>query len=241
MKQYGLIGFPLKNSFSANYFNQKFTAEGIDAHYQNFSIDTIEEFPSIIAQQPNLCGLNVTIPYKQQVIQFLDKLDDTAAKIGAVNTIKFEHNKLVGYNTDAYGFEKSMLPLLKVWHQNALVLGTGGASKAVLYVLKRLGIKFTQVSRNPDAGLLYEELDKGLIRSHQIIINCTPLGMFPNVETAPAIPYEYITNLHLAYDLIYLPNETLFLNQCKQQGAVTQNGLGMLQYQAQKAWEIWNK
>jgi shikimate dehydrogenase len=134
-----------------------------------------------------------------------------------------------------------MLPLLKVWHQNALVLGTGGASKAVLYVLKRLGIKFTQVSRNPDAGLLYEELDKGLIRSHQIIINCTPLGMFPNVETAPPIPYEYITNLHLAYDLIYLPNETLFLQQCKQQGAVTQNGLGMLQYQAQKAWEIWNK
>jgi shikimate dehydrogenase len=241
MQRYGLIGFPLKNSFSANYFNQKFAEQGHDAVYQNFAIEGIEAFPDLITNYPDLNGLNVTIPYKQLVIPFLNHLDVVAQKVGAVNTIKFTQNELVGYNTDVFGFEKSILPLLKPWHQSALVLGTGGASKAVLYVLNKLGIKYTQVSRNPEAGLLYEELDKSFMRSHQIIINCTPLGMFPAVEDCPPIPYHYITNLHLVYDLIYLPAETLFLKQARGNGAITKNGLQMLELQAEKAWQIWNE
>jgi shikimate dehydrogenase len=241
MQRYGLIGFPLKNSFSANYFNQKFAEHGLDAIYQNFALESIEAFPKLITNHEDLNGLNVTIPYKQQVIPFLNHLDVVAQQIGAVNTIKFTQNELIGYNTDVFGFEKSILPLLKPWHQSALVLGTGGASKAVNYVLNKLGIKHTLVSRKPDEGLLYEELDKSFIRSHQIIINCTPLGMFPFVDDYPPIPYKYITNLHLVYDLIYLPEETLFLKQAREKGAITKNGLEMLTLQAEKAWQIWNE
>lgn len=241
MQRYGLIGFPLKNSFSANYFNQKFAEQGHDAVYQNFILEGIEAFPDLINNYPDLNGLNITIPYKQLVIPFLNHLDVVAQKVGAVNTIKFTQNELVGYNTDVFGFEKSILPLLKPWHQSALVLGSGGASKAVLYVLNKLGIKYTQVSRNPEAGLLYEELDKSFMRSHQIIINCTPLGMFPAAENCPPIPYHYITNLHLVYDLIYLPAETLFLKQARENGAIIKNGLQMLELQAEKAWQIWNE
>jgi shikimate dehydrogenase len=241
MQRYGLIGFPLKNSNSANYFNQKFAEQGIDAIYQNFALESIETFPELIKNHLDLNGLNVTIPFKQQVIPFLNHLDLVAQQIGAVNTIKFTQNELIGYNTDVFGFEKSILPLLKPWHQSALVLGTGGASKAVNYVLNKLGIKYTQVSRKADEGMLYEELDKSFIRSHQIIINCTPLGMFPLVDDFPAIPYNYITNLHLVYDLIYLPEETLFLKQAREKGAITKNGLEMLTIQAEKAWQIWNE
>jgi|LauGreDrversion4_2_1035121.scaffolds.fasta_scaffold28955_3 shikimate dehydrogenase len=241
MQRYGLIGFPLKNSYSANYFNQKFAEQGIDAIYQNFALERIEEFPDLIKNHQDLNGLNITIPFKQQVIPFLNHLDLVAQQIGAVNTIKFTQNQLIGYNTDVFGFEKSILPLLKPWHQSALVLGTGGASKAVNYVLNKLGIKHTQVTRKADEGLLYEELDKSFMRSHQIIINCTPLGMFPLVDDFPPIPYNYITNLHLVYDLIYLPEETLFLKQARENGAIIKNGLEMLTLQAEKAWQIWNE
>lgn len=240
MQRFGLIGFPLKNSFSANYFNQKFAEESLDAIYQNFVLESIEDFPELIKTYPDLKGLNVTIPYKQQIIPFLNHLDVVAQKAGAVNTIKFTSDGLVGYNTDVYGFEKSILPLLKPWHQSALILGTGGASKAIIYVMNKLGIKYTQVSRNEEVGLLYEELDKSYMRSHQIIINCTPLGMHPMVDDCPPIPYNYITNLHLVYDLIYLPHQTLFLKQARENGAITQNGLPMLKLQAEKAWQIWN-
>jgi len=241
MQRYGLIGFPLKNSFSANYFNQKFAEQGLDAVYQNFALESIDRLPELIKKNTALNGLNVTIPYKQLVIPFLNHLDVVAEQIGAVNTIKFTQNELIGYNTDVFGFEKSILPLLKPWHQSALVLGTGGASKAVNYVLSKLGIKHTLVSRKINEGLLYEELDKSFIRSHQIIINCTPLGMFPLVDDYPPIPYDYITNLHLVYDLIYLPEETLFLKQAREKGAITKNGLEMLTLQAEKAWQIWNE
>jgi shikimate dehydrogenase len=241
MQRYGLIGFPLKNSFSANYFNQKFAEQGLDAVYQNFALESIDRLPELIKKNTALNGLNVTIPYKQLVIPFLNHLDVVAEQIGAVNTIKFTRNELIGYNTDVFGFEKSILPLLKPWHQSALVLGTGGASKAVNYVLSKLGIKHTLVTRKINEGLLYEELDKSFIRSHQIIINCTPLGMFPLVDDYPPIPYDYITNLHLVYDLIYLPEETLFLKQAREKGAITKNGLEMLTLQAEKAWQIWNE
>lgn len=241
MKTYGLIGYPLKNTFSASYFNQKFKQLEIEAQYENFPLDHITSFNEIIAQHPNIAGLNVTIPYKEAVIPYLDQLDHTAQQIGAVNTIRIENNKLTGYNTDIYGFEKSILPLLKAWHQAALVLGTGGAAKAVVFVLEKLGIKCTQVSRNEEIGLLYEDLDKAMMRSHQVIINCTPLGMYPDIHTFPPIPYQYITDLHLAFDLIYTPDETLFLQYARQNGAITRNGLEMLQLQAEKAWEIWNR
>lgn len=240
MKQFGLIGYPLKNSFSADYFNQRFMNENINAHYRNYPLTQIEDLHDLLKREDNLCGLNVTIPYKQAVIPFLHHLDESASAVGAVNTISIIKGQLTGYNTDIYGFEKSLLPLLKPWHQYALILGTGGAAKAVAYVLHKLGIKYHMVSRNPENGFTYADVDKALIRSHQVIINCSPVGMFPDTEKAPNIPYEFITPLHLAYDLIYLPEETLFLKYSRQNGAVPQNGLSMLHLQAQRAWQIWN-
>lgn len=239
MKTYGLIGHPLKNSFSAGYFNAKFQSLGISAVYKNFPLAHINELEQLLAEHPQMAGLNVTIPYKEAVIPFLDGLSETAEKVGAVNTIQFVNNKLIGHNTDVFGFERSLLPLLKPWHQNALVLGTGGASKAVVHVLRRLGITYSMVSRNEESGILYEELDKAMVRSHQLVINCTPLGMFPDVDTFPFIPYQFFTDLHIAYDLIYLPEETKFLSFARQHGAVTKNGLQMLELQAEKAWETW--
>ncbi|MES2688772.1 MAG: shikimate dehydrogenase, partial [Bacteroidota bacterium] len=221
MKTYGLLGYPLKNSFSANYFNAKFRSPGTDAVYKNFPLTHIDELQQLLKEHPEMAGLNVTIPYKEAVIPLLHELSDTAEKVGAVNTIQFVNNKLIGHNTDVFGFERSLLPLLKPWHQNALVLGTGGASKAVVHVLGRLGITHTMVSRNGEAGMLYEEIDRAMIRSHQLVINCTPLGMFPDVDAFPPIPYEFFTDLHIAYDLIYLPEETKFLSFAKQHGAVT--------------------
>lgn len=237
-KQFGLIGYPLKNSFSVSYFTKKFEAGNIDAQYKNYSLEHIDAFRSLVKEH-DFSGLNVTIPYKEAIIPFLDELDATAQEVGAVNTVKFAGGRLTGYNTDVYGFERSLLPLLKAWHQNALVLGTGGASKAVVFVLNRLGIKTTPVSRNEEAGLLYEELDKVMMRSHQLIVNCTPLGMFPDVHTFPPLPYQYFTDKHIAYDLIYVPEETLFLRYAREHGAITRNGLQMLQLQADRSWEIW--
>lgn len=241
MKKYGLIGYPLKNSFSANYFNHKFEQLGIAASYTNFPIENITELPELIEHQPELAGFNVTIPHKQTIIPFLDEVSEEAKQVGAVNTVRVVNGKLIGYNTDTFGFEQSILPLLKPWHQHALVLGNGGAAQAVLFVLKKLGLNIHVVTRDPEKGITYDELDKPFIRAHQVIINCTPLGMYPNTDQSPNIPYEFITALHLAYDLIYLPEETLFLSNCKAQGATTKNGLQMLHLQAEKAWQIWSK
>ncbi len=242
MKKFGLIGYPLKNSFSENYFNSKFLSLALlDYEYQNFSIEHIEQLKTLLANEPDLAGFNVTIPHKETIIPMLDNLDVSAREVGAVNCVCKTGNKLVGYNTDVFGFENTLLPLIqnKRIHQ-ALILGTGGAAKAVAYVLRKNGILNTYVSRNPTAGqLAYADLTPAHFTSHKLIINCTPLGMFPNIDAAPPIPYEQITPDHIAYDLIYLPIETIFLTFCKQQGATTKNGLEMLHLQAEKSWDIW--
>ena len=248
MQKYGLIGYPLKHSFSIGYFNEKFKEENIDAEYVNFEIPTINDFMQVIEENPNLCGLNVTIPYKEQVIPFLDELDKDTAKIGAVNVIKIVRLpkgkvKLVGYNSDIIGFTQSIEPLLQSHHKKALILGTGGASKAVYHGLNNLGIESTFVSRTKKNNkfLTYEELTPEVMASHTVIVNTTPVGMFPKVDFCPNIPYEQLTSDHLLYDLLYNPNETLFMKKGQAQGAITKNGLEMLLLQAFAAWEIWKR
>lgn len=243
-KQYGLIGKNISYSFSRAYFTKKFESENKKNHsYENFDIQEIFEFPGILKNNPNLKGLNVTIPYKEMVIPFLDKVSKNVKKIGAVNTIKFtSKGKTKGYNTDFYGFKKSLKPLLKPHHQKALILGTGGASKAVAYALRLLEIDYILVSREAtEHTLTYEEIDASTFEEYQIIINCTPLGTSPNIDAYPNIPYEYFTEEHIAYDLIYNPEETLFLKKAKEKGAVIKNGYDMLIFQAEKAWKIWNR
>ena len=248
MRRFGLIGYPLTHSFSAGYFARKFENEQInDAVYENFSIESIDQFPGLLKHHPDLAGLNVTIPYKEKVIPFLDELNETASAVGAVNTIKFVKNSngkvwLEGYNTDVYGFETSINPFLTSQHKNALILGTGGASKAIKYILNKKGIRFVSASIEElkENEIRYEDINKDLISSHLLIINATPLGTYPKVDTCPSIPYEYITANHILYDLVYNPEETLFLKKGKAQGAKTTNGLKMLHLQAEKAWEIWN-
>lgn len=245
MQKYGLIGYPLKHSFSIGYFNEKFRSEGIDAEYVNFEIPAINDFRKIIEENPNLCGLNVTIPYKEQVIPFLDSLDPDTAKIGAVNVIKIIRQKgkvrLVGYNSDIIGFTQSIQPLLRPTHKKALILGTGGASKAVFHGLNNLGIESTFVSRTHDQNgvLVYDELTPEIMAEHTIIVNCTPVGMYPKVDFCPNIPYKCLTPNHLLYDLLYNPNITLFMKKGEEHGADTKNGLEMLLLQAFAAWEIW--
>ncbi|AVM51646.1 shikimate dehydrogenase [Bacteroides zoogleoformans] len=248
MQKYGLIGYPLRHSFSIGYFNEKFKAENIDAEYINFEIPKISNFIEVIEENPDLCGLNVTIPYKEQVIPFLDELDKDTAKIGAVNVIKIVRLpkgkvKLIGYNSDVIGFTQSIEPLLQPHHKKALILGTGGASKAVYHGLRNLGIESTFVSRTKKDKkyLTYEELTPEVMASHTVIVNTTPVGMFPKVDSCPDIPYEQLTSDHLLYDLLYNPNETLFMKKGQAQGAVTKNGLEMLLLQAFAAWEIWKK
>lgn len=247
MQKYGLIGYPLKHSFSIGYFNEKFRSENIDAEYVNFEIPDINNFMEVIEQNPNLCGLNVTIPYKEQVIPFLDALDPDTAKIGAVNVIKIIRQKgkvrLVGYNSDIIGFAQSIQPLLQPTHKKALILGTGGSSKAVFHGLKNLGIESTFVSRTSgQSGILaYEELTPEIMAEHTVIVNCTPVGMYPKVDFCPNIPYECLTPNHLLYDLLYNPNVTLFMKKGEAQGADTKNGLEMLLLQAFAGWEIWHK
>ena len=243
-KQYGLVGKNISYSFSKAYFTEKFEKENNKNHsYENFDIQEIFEFPGILKNNPYLKGLNVTIPYKEVVIPFLDKMSKNALKIGAVNTIKFTGNgKTKGYNTDFYGFKKSLKPLLKSHHKNALILGTGGASKAVAYALRLLEIDYILVSRAPsEHTLTYDEIDASTFEEYQIIINCTPLGTSPNFDVCPDIPYDYFTEKHIAYDLIYNPEETLFLKKAKEKGAVIKNGYEMLVFQADKAWKIWQK
>lgn len=247
MKKYGLIGFPLGHSFSRNYFNNKFADEKIDAEYVNFEIPSIQDFRCVIEENPNIYGLNVTIPYKQQVIPYLDELDADAEEIGAVNVIKFireagQKLKLVGYNSDVVGFMGSIKPLLKPYHRKALILGTGGASKAIVYGLRKLGISSVFVSRTKKEGMLtYDELTPEIMQEFTVIINCTPVGMFPHTDACPALPYECLTGKHLLFDLIYNPEETLFMKKGAAQGAITKNGLEMLLLQAIGAWSIWNK
>lgn len=243
-KIYGLIGRNIGHSFSKKYFTERFEKDDLNDHsYQNFDIESIEQFPEIIRKHPNLAGLNVTIPYKEAVIPYLNKLSKKAAKIGAVNTIRFTKNgNLKGYNTDCFGFEESLYPLLQQHHKKALILGTGGASKAVAFALEQLGILYAFVSREASGNTIdYDRINTTTFDNYQIIINCTPLGMSPNVDECPPLPYEFFTPDHIAYDLIYNPEEPLFLKKAKEQGAVTKNGLEMLVLQAEKAWKIWNK
>lgn len=244
MKHYGLIGYPLSSSFSKTYFNNKFAKDGIDAQYDLYSLENINMFPTLV-EATIFFGLNVTIPYKQQVMQYLDCLDDTASKIGAVNVIQFKRKNgtqiLKGYNTDAIGFENSLKPLLKPWHKKALVLGTGGASKAVAYILQKNNIEFNFVSRTEKENqFTYEMLDKDLMEDRTLIVNATPLGMYP-VDAFPNIPYQFLDKRHLLYDLIYNPAKTLFLEKGEQQGATIKNGAEMLEGQAVAAWKIWNE
>jgi shikimate dehydrogenase len=242
--KFGLVGKNISYSFSKTYFMEKFQKLGLKTHkYNNFDISEIEEFPFILYhKEDDFQGFSVTIPYKQSIIKYLDEVAGDALKIGAVNTIKVtEDNRLVGYNTDVYGFQKSIEPLLKSHHKKALILGTGGASKAVAYALEKLEIDFNVVSRNSSVGnLLYSNLSKQIINEHTVIINCTPLGTYPNIEYSPNIPYEFITDKHLLFDLIYNPSETKFLLEGKKRGAIIKNGLEMLELQAEKSWEIWN-
>lgn len=238
---YGLIGKELKHSFSPTYFLNKFEKEGItNSDYQLFPLKNIEDFPEFIKKHKNLKGLNVTIPYKQAIIPFLDEIDAAAKEINAVNTIQFKDGKLIGYNTDILGFEKSILPLLKKKHKKALVFGTGGASKAVVFVLKKLKIPYKLVSRSK-TKLSYTDIDEKRLKKYRILINTTPLGMFPNIEECPEIDYKSISKKHLVYDLVYNPLETTFLKKAKKQGAKTKNGLEMLEIQAEEAWKIWSE
>ena len=247
MKKYGLLGYPLGHSFSRNYFNQKFEAEKIDAEYLNFEIPEIKEIKNVIKENPELNGLNVTIPYKEQVIPYLDDLDEDARLIGAVNVIKFSKGlfgkvKLKGYNSDIIGFKQSIEPLLKEHHRKALILGTGRASKAVFQGLKQLGIAATFDSRKAkEFCITYEEITPKTMEQYTVIVNTTPLGMYPNVNACPDIPYDLLTSDHLLYDLLYNPDETLFMRKGKEKGAVVKNGLEMLLLQAFAAWEIWQK
>ena len=239
---FGLIGKNISYSFSKTYFNSKFISLNLSGYsYENFDIPNLEEFPSLIKRNNTLRGLNVTIPYKEEIIPYLDSLDKKAKRIGAVNTIKFTKEGLKGYNTDVYGFKKSIQPFLKESHKKALILGTGGASKAVAFVLKELGISFKYVSRNPIGDQVgYSELNKKIMSTHTLLINCTPLGTFPDTAAKPGIPYEFLTSNHLLFDLIYNPEKTAFLLSGEQKGAIICNGAEMLELQAEKAWQIWN-
>lgn len=247
MRFYGLIGKSLEHSFSPVYFKEKFEREGIsDAFYNLYPLKTINEFNQLITDFTELSGLNVTIPYKQEIIPFLDDMDENAKEIGAINTIKFlwyeSKLQLKGYNTDYMGFMESIKPILSKHHRLALVLGTGGSSLAVIYALKKLGIKVSQVSREPESEniLSYQDIDDHVIKEHQIIVNTTPLGMYPDISQHPQIPYHAITKDHLLYDLIYNPKQTEFLGKGMVLGAQTKNGFEMLIKQAEFSWKIWN-
>ncbi len=247
MRRYGLIGYPLTHSFSKKYFTEKFETENIKSTYQNFEIDTIEKFPEVVKGNPEVIGLNVTIPYKEQVISYLDELNDSARQIGAVNTVKISRTSsgihLKGFNTDTYGFENSISPLLKEHHTKALILGTGGASKALKFVLKKLGIQYISASIEElkENEIKYNDIDAEMMADRLLIINATPLGTYPKVDSCPDIPYSFITEKHLLFDLVYNPEETLFLRKGKEKGAAVKNGYEMLLLQAIRSYEIWNE
>jgi len=239
---FGLIGKVLSYSFSKKYFEQKFLEEGLsNCVYENFELEEIAAFAHLIKNTTNLKGLNVTIPYKTKVIPFLDELDEAAKAIGAVNTIKPIDGKLFGYNTDVVGFKNSIKPLLQKHHTKALILGTGGAAKAVKYVFGKMGIGYQSVSRSKkEAVITYSNINEAILKEHYIIINTTPLGTFPAVENCPALPYKHLNHKHLLYDLVYNPTKTTFLKKGKEKGATIKNGLEMLELQAEASWNIWN-
>ena len=249
MTTYGLIGYPLGHSFSRKFFTEKYEKEGIDAQYLNFEIPSIEEFPNIIKNNPTLKGLNVTIPYKQQVMQYLDDISEEAKAIGAVNVVKCQLSTvncqlhLTGYNSDVIGFVNSIKPLLKPHHKKALILGTGGASKAIHYGLtKKLSMETLFVSRTAREGMItYEEVTSEVLKEYEVIVNCSPVGMYPHVDECPALPYEAMNENNLLYDLVYNPLETLFMKKGAAQGATVKNGLEMLHLQAIASWEFWEK
>ena len=247
MEAYGLVGYPLGHSFSAGYFADKFAREGIEATYENFELSDISQFSSLIAERPELRGVNVTIPHKQAVIPLLDELSDEAREIGAVNVVRISRLadgtvRTMGYNSDVIGFVDSLRPLLLPHHRRALVLGSGGASKAVVFGLQKLGIVPIYVSRTKATDrLTYAELTPEVLATHHVIVNCSPVGMFPHVDEAPSLPYHLLTPNHLCYDLVYNPLETAFMRKASEQGAVVKNGLEMLHLQAEAAWEMWQR
>ena len=247
MDRYGLIGYPLGHSFSKEFFTDKFASEGINAEYANFELPSIDDFQEIAAAYKNLKGLNVTIPYKEKVIPFLDEISKEAREIGAVNVIKVEHKgsnvRLTGYNSDVIGFADSIEPLLKSHHKKALILGTGGSSKAVNYALtKKLGLETVFVSRYERPGTVtYKDIDAAAVKEYEVIVNCTPVGMYPNIDQAPALPYEALTENNLLFDLIYNPDMTRFMQLGAEHEAEVKNGLEMLILQALASWRLWNE
>ena len=240
MKHFGIIGYPLHHSFSAQLFQQKFVLEHIDAEYSLYPLEHIEQFPEL-TERISFSGMNVTMPYKQSVIPYLDALDETAQAVGAVNVIRFSQGRKIGYNTDVIGFMDAIRKLLLPSDVRALVLGTGGASKAVVYGLSRLGVEATLVSRDATKGITYQALTDDIMRQHSIIVNATPLGMTPHTDTLPPIPYEQLTQTHLLFDLVYNPEETRFLAEGYKRGCRIENGMQMLFGQARAAWDIWQK
>ncbi|BFP42694.1 shikimate dehydrogenase [Flavobacteriaceae bacterium GF1] len=239
--RFGLVGKGISYSFSKGYFTKKFQVLDLQDHsYENFDLDDLSQFKNV-SEQKHLKGLNVTIPYKEEIIPYLHQLDSEAKMIGAVNTIKFTKDGLIGFNTDAFGFKESLYPLLKEHHKKALVLGTGGASKAITFVLEQLGIEYRYVSRTPSRDQLhYSQLHKSHFKEYQLIINCSPVGTHPNSDQKPQIPYAHLNETHILFDLIYNPPETAFLSEGKKRGATIKNGLSMLEFQAEKAWGIWD-
>lgn len=247
-KIYGLIGHPLGHSFSKDYFNRKFESEAINAQYINYDLSDVNELMELLSENPDINGLNVTIPYKEQVMPFLASIDQDAQEIGAVNVIKFIKDKdgnllsLRGYNSDSPAFQRTIEPLLNSSRTSALVLGTGGASKAVKHALEKLGVEVKLVSRRKSAStIVYEELTKAMVAQSKIIVNTTPLGMYPHIDDCPDFPYRFLTHEHLCYDLIYNPDETMFMKKSKEAGAEVKNGLEMLLLQAFISYEIWNE
>jgi shikimate dehydrogenase len=241
MRQFGIIGYPLTHSFSPAYFNEKFAREQIAANYQALPITNIEQLPNILIQNPLLCGFNVTIPYKTTIIPYLHSISEDARQIDAVNCVKIIEGKMYGYNTDHIGFTESLRPLINQQHYKALILGNGGSAQAVKFALQQFNIEYLIVTRKKSPHTIsYQQVDRNIIQQHNLIINTTPQGMYPNVDECPLIPYQYIGAQHLLFDLIYNPAETLFLRKGKQQNAAVKNGMEMLLLQAEKGWEIWN-
>ena len=242
MKRYGLIGYPLTHSLSGQYFTNKFSEEGIeDSVYERFSIPSINDLHTILDTHKDLCGFNITIPYKKEVLPFLTERSKAVEEVGACNCVKIEGGHLIGYNTDIIGFENSLVPFLKPSHKKALVLGTGGAALAIVYVLEKLGIRYNYVSRTAtDGQYTYDSIDAAVMAAHTLIINTTPLGMFPNIEACPDIPYQLLTPMHHLFDLTYNPAESAFLAKGKHMAATIQNGQQMFVEQAEQSWRIWN-
>ncbi|TXJ27678.1 MAG: shikimate dehydrogenase [Chitinophagaceae bacterium] len=243
MRLYGLIGYPLSHSFSKKYFTEKFEREGLkDYQYELFPVSSIEELPQLLEQHPELCGLNVTIPYKEQVLSYLHSENELVKAIRACNCIDIRNGKLKGYNTDVIGFERSLLEQWQPHHKKALILGTGGVSKAVQYIMQKMGLAYRYVSRKPGVhNYSYEQLTPAIMQEYTLIVNTTPLGMYPNVTEAPPIPYEALTPRHYLFDMVYNPDKTLFLKMGEEKGAAIKNGADMLKIQADESWEIWNK